>query len=72
MQVEVNRSAMRLPVIKVADDRGAERWFLNQAENPLLLKLSVRGYTQALTSITTDRRNTLRWIKGKKLENLPH
>jgi hypothetical protein len=71
MEVEVNRSPMRLPVIKVADDRGSERWFLNHADNPLMLKLTVRGYTQVLRSITTDRQNTLRWIKGKKLNNLP-
>ena len=71
LEVEVNRSPMVLPVIKVADDRGGERWFLDQEENPLLLKHVVRTYTQLLTSITTDRPNTLRWIKGRKLSNLP-
>jgi len=72
LTVEVNRSPMVLPVIAVADDRGEERWFLDQDENPLMLKHTVRNYTQVLTSITTDRPNTLRWIKGKKLANLPH
>jgi hypothetical protein len=71
MSVEVNRSQMNLPVIKVADDRGGERWFLDDEENPLLLKHTVRKFTQTLTSITTDRANTLRWIKGKKLSRLP-
>lgn len=71
LEVEVNKIPTRLPVIKVSDDRGAERWFLNQAENPLLIKLTVRNYTQVLTSITTDRHNTLRWIKGKKLDDRP-
>lgn len=71
LEVEVNKIPTRLPVIKVSDDRGAERWFLNQADNPLLLKLTVRSYTQVLTSITTDRHNTLRWIKGKKLNSPP-
>jgi hypothetical protein len=71
LEVEVNKIPARLPVIKVSDDRGAERWFLNQADNPLLIKLTVRNYTQVLTSITTDRHNTLRWIKGKKLDNPP-
>jgi hypothetical protein len=69
--VEVNRSSMVLPTIKVSDDRGSERWFLDQDENPLMIKLTVRQYTQALTSITTDRPNTLRWIKGKKLADIP-
>jgi len=71
LTVEVNRSSMVLPVITVTDDRGGERWFLDQDENPLMLKHTVRNYTQVLTSITTDRPNTLRWIKGKRLANLP-
>jgi hypothetical protein len=71
MSVEVNRSQMTLPVIKVADDRGSARWFLDDEENPLLLKHTVRKFTQTLTSITTDRANTLRWIKGKKLSRVP-
>jgi len=71
IEVEVNRSSMSLPVIKVSDGRGGERWFLNQEENPLLLKHAVRHYTEILTSITTDRPNTLRWIKGKKLATPP-
>jgi hypothetical protein len=72
LAVEVNRSSISLPVIKVADDRGSERWFLDQEDNALLLKYTVGKYSQTLTSITTDRRNSLRWIKGRKLENLPH
>ncbi|HYK87379.1 MAG TPA: hypothetical protein VE398_01320 [Acidobacteriota bacterium] len=71
LNLEVNRSSIDLPVIKVKDDRGAERWFLNNEENPLLAKHMVREFTQTLTNITTDRPNTLRWIKGKKLTN-PH
>jgi hypothetical protein len=72
INVEVNRSAVDLPVIKVADDRGSERWFLDDDTNPLMLKHSLRQYSQALISITTDKANTLRWIKGSKLNNLPH
>jgi len=71
LEVGVNRSSLRLPVIKVSDDRGGERWFLDQADNPLMLKHTVRTYTQVLTSVTTDRHNTLRWIKGRKLTNPP-
>ncbi len=69
--VEVNRSQMDLPAIKVKDDRGSERWILDDENNPLLLKHTVRQFTQALVNITTDRPNTLRWIKGRKLTN-PH
>jgi hypothetical protein len=70
--VEVNRSLRELPVIKVSDDRGSERWFLDQEDDPLLVLHRIREFSQTLASITTDRPNTLRWIKGKKLANLPH
>jgi hypothetical protein len=70
--MEVNKSKITLPVIKVKDDRGAERWFLDQEENPLVVKYMVRQYCEILTSITTDRTHTLRFIKGSKLEHLPH
>jgi hypothetical protein len=69
LTVEVNRTPLVLPVIRVFDDRGAERWFLDQEENPLMLKHLLRNFSQTLVSITTDRPNTLRWIKGKKLDN---
>jgi hypothetical protein len=72
LTVEVNRTPMDLPVIKASDDRGSERWFLDNEANPLMLKHSLRQYTQTLTSITTDKHNTLRWIKGSKLANAPH
>jgi hypothetical protein len=67
--VEVNRSLVQVSAIKTKDDRQSERWFYDSEENPILLKHSVRNYRQTLTSITTDRANTLRWIKGKKV---PH
>jgi hypothetical protein len=67
ISVEVNKAAMKLPVIKVMDDLGSERWFLDQEDNPLMLCHRVRKFSQTLTSITTDQANTLRWIKGKKL-----
>ncbi len=69
--VNVNRSPVELPVIKVKDDRGSERWFLDYEDNPLLARHTIRQYDQTLVSITTDKPNTLRWIKGKKLTN-PH
>ena len=65
--VEVNKSPVKVPVIKVKDDRGQERWFMDREDNPLMVKHIFRAYTQTLTSINTDRPNTLRWIKGKKL-----
>jgi hypothetical protein len=67
IQVEVNKVPTEVPVVKVKDDRGMERWFLDLEENPLMVKHSYRAYSQTLKSITTDRPNTLRWIKGKKL-----
>jgi hypothetical protein len=66
LSIEVNRTEKSLPVIKTKDDRGAERWFLDNEENPLLVNLQVRNYRQQLASITTDRANTLRWTKDKK------
>jgi hypothetical protein len=71
ISIDVNRMPRSLPVLKVKDDRGAERWFLDDPQNPLMVKHVLRFYTQVLTSITTDKPNTLRWIKGKKL-NGPH
>ncbi len=67
LTVDLNRFSTILPAIVVADDRGSERWFLDQEENPLMLKHVFGNYSQTLISITTDRKNTLRWIKGKKL-----
>ncbi len=71
LTVEVNRARKLLPVVKVKDDRGSERWFLDDEENALMVKHAVRAFVQTLTSITTDKHNTLRWIKGKKL-TAPH
>lgn len=72
MEIEVNRSSRSLPVIKTRDDRGMERWFLDMEDNPLLVNFLARNYQQKLTSITTDRANTLRWIKNKKKAPTPH
>jgi hypothetical protein len=69
--IEVNQHLQTLPVIKVLGARGTERWFLDSADNPLQVKFLVRKYEETLASITTDRHNTLRWIKGKKLTE-PH
>jgi hypothetical protein len=65
MAIEVNRSVRTLPVIKTRDEHGTERWFLDTEDNPLLVNFVTRNYQQKLTSITTDRPNTLRWIKKK-------
>jgi hypothetical protein len=69
--VEINNAMQDLPVIKVTDDRDAERWFLDDEQNPLLVKHKVREYVKILASITTNRSNTLRWIKGDKPQNPP-
>ncbi len=70
--LEVNKSKMSLPVIKIKDDRGSERWFLDLEENPLLVKHQVGKYEQSLISITSNKPDTLRFIKGRKLSKLPH
>jgi hypothetical protein len=71
LTIEVNKSPMILPVIKVAEERGTDRWFLDSEDNPLLVKIAVRKYSETLSSIRTDQHGSLRWIKGKKLLN-PH
>ena len=71
LSLDVNRASVELPVIKVKDGRNSELWFLDFDQNPLLVKHMVRHFTQTLISITTDKPNTLRWIKGKKL-TAPH
>lgn len=71
ISVVVNRVPMNLPVILVTDDRGSERAFLDSEDNPLLVRHTIRKYLEILSGITTDKTNTLRWIKGKKLTN-PH
>lgn len=65
--VKVNGTTASLPVLRVKDDRGSERWFLDSEENPLLVRHLIRNYEQFLVSITNDRAGTLRWIKGRKL-----
>jgi hypothetical protein len=71
LSVEVNGTSRTLPVIRVMDDRMEEWWFLDQEDNPLMVSLRVRKFSQTLSSITTDKANTLRWIKGSKLANPP-
>ena len=65
--VEVNRNITVLPIIRAADDRNAEWSFLNQLENPLMIRYEVRNYRQSLSSVTTGDSDSLRWIKGRKL-----
>ncbi len=65
MTIDVNRAATIVPVIKTKDERGVERWFLDAEDNPLMVNLRVRDYQEKLESITTDRPNTLRWLKKK-------
>jgi hypothetical protein len=72
LTVDINGNPIALRVIKVSDDRGSERWFLDEEQNPLMMKHMIRTFSQTLTSITTNKSNTLRWIKGNKLQNLPH
>lgn len=68
LTIQVNRAEITVPAIKTLDSRGAERWFLDDENNPLMLKYAIRQYTQTAVSFTTDRSGTLRWIKGKRLD----
>ncbi|MBN2244142.1 MAG: hypothetical protein JW793_15760 [Acidobacteria bacterium] len=70
LMVEINGSAVKLPVIKVRDNRKAEMWFLDVEHNPLMVQYRTRHYRKILVSITTNRADTLRWLKGKKLQRL--
>jgi hypothetical protein len=67
VQAEVNRNVVQLPVIRAADDRNAVWSFLDQPENPLMVRHEVRNYSKTLSSITTGAPDSLRWIKGRKL-----
>lgn len=68
--VEVDGSPTVLPIMIVQDDRGSEKWFLDQEDNPLMMKNTLRQYAQTLVSITTNQPDALRWLKGKKLQRL--
>ena len=68
--VEVNDFPVSLPVIRVRDSRKAELWFLDREDNPLLVQYRLRHYSKTLVSITTNRKNTLRWIKDQKIRRL--
>jgi len=68
LTVNINGVPVTLPVIRVRDDRGSERWFLDLETNPLMVKYTVRHFEQTLISITTNRTDTLRWLKGRKLQ----
>jgi len=61
--VTVNRTVVELPVIRIADDRRGEWRFLDRADNPLFVRYETQNYSKTLASVTTDRANTLRWIK---------
>jgi len=70
MTVQVNKEAVELPVLVVSDSRGGEWWFYDNPGNPLFLKRTLRNFTQTVKSITTNRKNTLRWIKESKIRAL--
>lgn len=59
----VNRRSSPARALKVKDDRNNEWWFLDDADNPILLEYKTEHFHQKIKSVTTDRKNTLRWIK---------
>lgn len=65
--VEVNMKTEELSVIHAVDDRNTKWTFLNDSENPLLVRYEIRNYRKILASVTTGAPESLRWIKGSKL-----
>lgn len=70
LRARVNKEERELPALVAADDRGGEWWFLDDPNNPLLLKHKILSYEQTIASITTNRPNTLRWIKESKIKKV--
>ncbi|MBI1745798.1 MAG: hypothetical protein HYR55_04325 [Acidobacteria bacterium] len=68
--LQVNREEVQIPVIVVADSRGGEWAFYDHPDNPFFVRHTIRGFTQAIKSITTNRKNTLRWLKESKIRSL--
>lgn len=72
LEAVVNQQTLSLPTVVARDGRGGEWWFLDDADNPILLKYKFRTFTQTIKSITTNKKNTLRWIKESKINKLTH
>ena len=70
IEVKINQKAISLPAIVLEDNRGGEWWFLYNPDNPLLLNYKIHSYTQGIKSITTNRKNMLRWIKDSKIKGI--
>lgn len=66
--LEINREKKSVPVIVASDSRKGEWWILDEAENPLVLRRKIYAFHEYLSSIDTTQRDSLRWIKGKKLK----
>lgn len=59
----VNRESLPARALHLKDHRDNEWWFLDDEDNPLLLEYKTNHFHQKLKSVSTDRKNTLRWIK---------
>lgn len=68
--VQVNQEPQSLKVLEAKDSRGGRWWFLDDPENPLVVKRQVSTYQELLFSVSTGRTDSLRWIKGSKLKSL--
>lgn len=62
-QVSVNKEVLEIPVITVRDDRKGVWTFHDDPQNPILVEYVSPYFRQYLKSITTNNRNSLRWIK---------
>lgn len=70
VSINVNKEPMEIPALLVKDSRGGEWLFYDDPENPFFIKHSIRNFTQTVKSITTNRKNTLRWLKENKIKAL--
>lgn len=66
--IQVNRKPVTVQVLEAKDGRGGQWSFLDDGDNPLLVKYELRSYKQELSSVNTERTDSLRWIKGSRLK----
>lgn len=62
-QLKLNKRGYQIPVLRLKDDRGAVWKLLKDPANPILVEYSERDYRIFLSSVQTDLRIPLRWIR---------
>jgi hypothetical protein len=59
----VNKNASKVAAIKVEDSRGGIWLFGKDFENPVLLEYRTPFYKEFLSRVSTDGKNSLRWLQ---------